>query len=187
MGDSTCPPAPPKERVRYAVADLRRFPGRLDPCPPGALRTVVQCVEEAIPAVIEDLLDDGPQPSERAERWAALAGIAREAARLTIATGKKGRIVRRNELRRFRALGEQCAGASVRPDEMVDALDGAGDVILDTMITCARQCDGLWTPREIDQVIEALCGCIETLTRYAYDELVAGYFPDGSGPVRLAA
>ncbi len=174
MVDSTLLPAPPKERVRYFVKDLRRLPGRLDPCPRGALRTVVHCVEEEIPAAIEDLLACGSPPAQRSRGEAALAAIAEEAGRLTVVTGKKGRIVRKTELGRFRSLGAECAAAGIVADDMVTTLDAAGDAILDTMIGCARNCDGLYSEHQIDQTIEAMSGCIETLTRYAYDELVAG-------------
>jgi hypothetical protein len=134
---------------------------------------VVRLVEEEVPSVVERLLAEDPPGN--APRVSALAAIAREVGSLAVAIGRHGRVARPFDVVQFRRMGADCAAAGVDYEHMVAALDATGEAILDAMLARAHDLDALWNPRRIDQAVVALCACMETLTRVAYDELVKGY------------
>jgi hypothetical protein len=134
---------------------------------------IVRLVEEEVPSVVERLLAEGP--SSGGARADALARIALEVGSLALAIGRHGRIARPFDVVQFRAMGADCAAAEVEYEHMVAALDATGEAILDAMVARAHDLDEIWSPARIDQAVIALCACMETLTRVAYDELVKGY------------
>jgi len=188
------PDTPPSQRGSIAMAKSTavadhvtaptRMPGRLDPCPRAALRHVIDAAAEDVSAAVFGLPPGVPSKRPTARTIAVLMEIAEETGRLAVSTGRKGRIVRRSELARFVELGTACCEAGTPAEDMIATLDAAGEAVLDTLVFRALQCDEQWTREQIDQTIVALCGCVETLTRFAHDELVNGYF--GERRVQLA-
>jgi hypothetical protein len=172
MDDSTRPQIEPTGRTPWASAHPRVLPGRLDIRDRRPVGDIVRLVEQEIPFVVERLLaEDAQNDGPRAD---VLARIAREVGSLAVAIRRHGRIARPFDVVQFRALGADCATAGVKHEHMVAALDATGEAILDAMVARAHDLDEIWSPARIDQAVIALCACMKTLTRVAYDELVKG-------------
>ena len=153
------------------------LPGRIDPCPAHARRTIVRSIAADLPArVLRDLdhdARDGRHPGCHVD--AHVATVIGRLGDAFIAAGESGRLPNPREVRVFRVLGVQCALRGPDSAEVVETLDAAAEVMHTLVLIHAARHETAVGQEAALAVGASLCGVIETVSRLAFDDVVAGY------------
>ena len=153
------------------------LPGRIDPCPSHARRTIVRSIATDIPSRLMRDLDhdarEGRHPGCHVD--AHVATIIGQLGDTFLAAGDSGRLPNPRELRVFRVRGVQCALRGPDCADVLETLDAAAEVIHTLALVHATRQETAVGQEAAQAVAASLCGVIETVSRLAFDEVLTGY------------